>query len=160
MLSPFANLSPAMALSPDHCRELASPNKWNFGLSLCVTGSLSSTPRLLPLILSARVHSFILVGILVSYLPQHHRIITRRSSEGISPYFVLLGTTSATCGLANILALPASRADLACCRVNDGFACFAGALGILQVATQWVCFSIMYVAARPTPTARLRGARC
>lgn len=81
----------------------------------------------------------------MSYLPQHYRIISRRSSEGISPYFVLLGTTSGTCGFANILTLPASRADLACCRVISGFECFAGLLGVAQVGVQWACFWFMYV---------------
>jgi len=89
--------------------------------------------------------SFILLGILVSYLPQHYRIIARRSSEGISPYFVLLGTTSGTCGFGNILTLPASRADLGCCREISGFECFAGLLGVAQVGVQWACFWFMYV---------------
>ena len=88
---------------------------------------------------------FILLGILVSYLTQHYRIIARRSSEGISPYFILLGVTGGTCALSNILVLPASRADLACCHEISGFACFAGLLGIFQVALQWSCFAIMYV---------------
>ena len=77
------------------------------------------------------------------------RIIRRRSSEGISPYFILLGTTSATFALANILSLPASRDDLACCRVMSAGACFAGALGVLQVAAQWACFSIVSVETLP-----------
>ena len=89
----------------------------------------------------------ILLGILISYLPQHHRIISRRSSEGISPYFVLLGTTSGTCAFANILTLPASRADLACCSEVSGFECVAGLLGIAQVGVQWSCFAVMCVAA-------------
>lgn len=88
----------------------------------------------------------------MSYLTQHYRIIARRSSEGISPYFVLLGTTGGTCALSNILVLPASRADLACCKEISEFACFAGLLGILQVALQWSCFAIMYVTPdRPRP---------
>lgn len=80
----------------------------------------------------------------MSYLSQHYRIIARRSSEGISPYFVLLGTTGGTCALSNILVLPASRADIACCKEVGEFECFAGLLGILQVALQWSCFAIMY----------------
>jgi len=87
--------------------------------------------------------SFILLGILVSYLPQHYRIISRRSSFGLSPYFVLLGTTSGTCQFANILVLPRSRADIACCKEISGFACFAGLLGIAQVGVQWSCFTVM-----------------
>jgi len=85
----------------------------------------------------------ILLGLFISYLPQHHRIISRGTSEGISPYFVLLGTTSSTSGFANILVLPASRADVACCKTVSSFECFAGLLGIGQVGAQWFCFSII-----------------
>lgn len=84
---------------------------------------------------------FLLVGILVSYIPQHYRIIHRRTSEGISPYFVLLGTTSCTSAFANILVL--SRTDVACCKEISAFECFAGLLGITQMGIQWFCFSIM-----------------
>ena len=94
---------------------------------------------------------FILLGILISYLPQHYRIISRRTSEGISPYFVLLGTTSGTCAFANILTLPSSRADLACCSEISRFECFAGLLGIVQVGIQWSCFAVMYVSLPSSP---------
>ncbi|KAK5955671.1 hypothetical protein OHC33_003312 [Knufia fluminis] len=80
----------------DRCLALAHPDYINFVFSI-----------------------LILLGILLSYLPQHHRIISRKSSFGLSPYFVLLGTTSGTCQFANILTLPGSRADMACCR-DDG----------------------------------------
>jgi PQ loop repeat len=89
------------------------------------------------------VPRLLLVGILVSYLPQHYRIISRRSSEGISPYFVLLGTTSGTASFTNILIL--SRGDLHCCRHISGFECFAGSLGVAQVGMQWSCFAVMLV---------------
>ncbi|CAD6564020.1 MAG: hypothetical protein ASARMPRED_002650 [Alectoria sarmentosa] len=102
------------------CADLSSPNIFNFILSI-----------------------LILLGILISYLPQHHRIISRRSSTGISPYFVLLGTTSGTCAFANILTLPASRRDLACCREISGFECVAGLLGIAQIGVQWSCFVVI-----------------
>jgi len=102
------------------CVELAQPNYVNFVFSI-----------------------FILLGILVSYLPQHLRIINRKSSFGLSPYFVLLGTTSGTCQFANILTLPGSRADIACCREVNGFACFAGLLGVMQVGMQWTCFAVI-----------------
>ncbi|KAK6515183.1 hypothetical protein TWF506_007528 [Arthrobotrys conoides] len=84
----------------------------------------------------------LLLGILVSYLPQHHRIITRRTSEGISPLFLLLGVTSGTCALANIWLL--GWGVVGCCASDLGpFQCFAGMLGILQVTTQWSCFMII-----------------
>ncbi|KAI9836363.1 MAG: hypothetical protein M1819_001392 [Sarea resinae] len=121
----------SLALAESRCDKLSSPNYTNLTLSI-----------------------LILLGILISYLPQHHRIIARRSSEGISPYFVLLGTTSGTCAFANILVLPASRADLACCNEISGFACFAGLLGIAQVGVQWACFTIillLFLLFFPTP---------
>lgn len=84
----------------------------------------------------------ILIGILISYLPQHHRIISRGTSEGISPLFLLLGVTSGTCTLANILIL--SRGVLGCCGKGIGaFNCFAASLGVVQVGMQWTGFAVM-----------------
>ncbi|GAP85996.1 putative pq loop repeat protein [Rosellinia necatrix] len=91
------------------------------------------------------VSILILLGILLSYLTQHYRIISRGSSEGISPYFVLLGVTSANAQFGNILTLPASRADVACCKEVSPFECTAGLLGIAQIGTQWVCFAVILV---------------
>lgn len=87
----------------------------------------------------------ILIGMLISYLPQHYRIISRKTSEGISPYFVLLGVTSATSGFANILTLPQSRQDVGCCKELDTFHCMAGLLGIAQLGVQWICFAFILV---------------
>jgi uncharacterized protein with PQ loop repeat len=108
-------------MESDHCTKLAHPNIPAFSLSV-----------------------FIVFGILISYLPQHYRIISRRSSEGLSPYFVLLGTTSSTFAIANILTLPASQADIGCCKEISAVACLSGLLGIAQVAVQWACFNLMY----------------
>ncbi|RDW69602.1 PQ loop repeat protein [Coleophoma cylindrospora] len=107
-------------LISDRCSKLQAPSYLNLALSI-----------------------FILLGILISYLPQHYRIIARGTSEGISPYFILLGTTSGTCGFANILVLPASRADVACCKTVSTFECAAGLLGIAQVGVQWTCFTVI-----------------
>ncbi|KAK1749842.1 hypothetical protein QBC47DRAFT_130689 [Echria macrotheca] len=89
--------------------------------------------------------SVIVIGMLISYLPQHVRIIKRGTSEGISPYFVLLGTTSATSAFANILLLPQSRQDVACCKELETFHCVAGLLGIAQLGVQWICFTFIFV---------------
>ncbi|KAK6332238.1 hypothetical protein TWF696_002959 [Orbilia brochopaga] len=88
------------------------------------------------------VSVLLFLGILISYLPQHHRIITRQTSEGISPLFLLLGVTSGTCALANIWMLGWGVVE--CCATDLGpFQCFAGMLGILQVTAQWSCFMII-----------------
>jgi uncharacterized protein with PQ loop repeat len=57
---------------------------------------------------------FLAIGIVLSYLPQHYRIIARKSSEGISPYFLLLGGTSSTSAFLNILIL--QKDIIECCR--------------------------------------------
>lgn len=88
---------------------------------------------------------------LISYMPQHYRIISRGTSEGISPYFVLLGTTSATAGFANILTLPKSIDDASCCQELETLECVAGVLGIVQLGVQWVCFAFMLVQTCPSP---------
>jgi hypothetical protein len=102
-------------------------------------------PDLSPVSCLLTLASLIVIGMLISYLPQHARIIKRRTSEGISPYFVLLGTTSATSAFANILLLPQSRQDVACCKELETFHCIAGLLGIAQLGVQWICFSFMWV---------------
>jgi len=91
------------------------------------------------------VSSILVIGILFSYLPQHYRIISRGTSEGISPYFVLLGTTSATAGFGNILSAQESRTAMGCCKELDGYQCTAALLGVAQFGTQWVCFSLILV---------------
>lgn len=95
-----------------------------------------------PSLINLFFSSIILIGILISYLPQHHRIISRGTSEGISPLFLLLGVTSGTCSFANILIL--SRGVLGCCGDGIGaFNCFAVSLGVVQVGMQWTCFAVM-----------------
>ena len=108
--------------------------------SLCRQRGLSRKMRLLMYELSR----FIVFGILVSYLPQHWRIVARHSSEGLSPYYVLLGTTSGTCAFANVLTQAASQRAMSCCKEVTGLECTASLLGIAQIGVQWACFTIMY----------------
>lgn len=58
--------------------------------------------------------------------------------------FVLLGTVSGTASIANILTLPESTRDMACCREIGNFPCAAAMLGIVQIGVQWACFFFMY----------------
>ena len=113
-------MKPHFPVDPSHCAQLEHPNTASFALAL-----------------------FLVVGLLVSYLPQHIRIISRKSSEGLSPYFVLLGSVSCTFGLFTILTLPSSVADIGCCKQISGYECFSAMLGIAQVATMWGSFSLM-----------------
>jgi hypothetical protein len=85
----------------------------------------------------------IVLGILISYIPQHVRIIARQSSEGLSPYFVLLGATSSTFSIFNVITLPQSQKIIADCHAVGRFQCANGLLGITQIAVQWSCFTTM-----------------
>ena len=103
-----------------HCQDLAHPS--------------------LPTVTLAAI---LVVGILLSYLPQHAKIISHRTSEGLSPWWVLLGGLSSIATIGNILTLPASRADIKCCQEVSGGACAAALLGIVQIGCQWACFMFM-----------------
>lgn len=119
------------SLSPT-CAKLANPNPYTVALA-----------------------AFILVGMLVSYLPQHIKIIQRRSSEGLSPWWVLLGGISSIAGIGNILVLPKSREDMKCCKEISGGECAAALLGVGQIGLQWACFMFMYAATDPFNKSRL-----
>jgi len=82
-------------------------------------------------------------GLIVSYLPQHFRIINAKSSEGISPVFLLLGTTSAAAAFFNMITMQAEIVK--CCRVVSLGDCAEIVAGIIQVGLQWFCFSIIFV---------------
>lgn len=111
-----------MHFADSYCDHLASPNPWALGLSI-----------------------FLVVGILFSYIPQHAKIMTNGTSAGLSPWWVLLGTLSSIAGLTNIVVLPTSQHDMACCREISGSACSAALLGIVQVGVQWICFMAIMV---------------
>jgi hypothetical protein len=89
------------------------------------------------------LNSQLVLGILVSYIPQHVKIIRHASSAGLSPWWVLLGTISSISALGNILVLPTSQHDMACCSEISASACGAALLGVVQIGVQWMCFMIM-----------------
>ncbi|KAF9359254.1 hypothetical protein BGX26_012784 [Mortierella sp. AD094] len=86
---------------------------------------------------------FILVGMVVSYLPQHFRIIHKGTSEGISPWFLLLGTVSASSTFLNIVIL--QWRVIMCCKVLSLGPCLESTLGIAQLGVQFIMFSIVFV---------------
>lgn len=107
----------------DRCEELAHPDSFLVSVSI-----------------------FLVVGILISYVPQHWKILERKTSEGLSPLFVLLGYVSATASFTNILTLPETIKDIPCCQEINGTACMAALLGVTQIFVQWGCFSfILYL---------------
>lgn len=127
-------------------------------LTVNLEGTSSQCARLAhPNPYTVSLAAFILCGIVVSYLPQHLKIISRRSSEGLSPWWVLLGGLSSIAAIGNILVLPASRADVKCCKELTGGECAAALLGIAQLGLQWGCF--MFMCASSLPSQPKRGKR-
>ncbi|GAA5926670.1 hypothetical protein JCM10213_002419 [Rhodosporidiobolus nylandii] len=85
----------------------------------------------------------IVVGLIISYIPQHARIIRSKNSEGFSPLFLLLGATSSASSLACIVTQ--QWGQVACCQYLSAGQCFESVLGIAQVFVQWFCFNLIFV---------------
>ncbi|SCZ97629.1 BZ3500_MvSof-1268-A1-R1_Chr4-3g07314 [Microbotryum saponariae] len=117
-----------------HSRPIASPTTCKAAYQHDSTTQILST--------------LIIVGLIASYLPQHFRIIHHKTSDGFSPFFLLLGSTSRH---AHTLGSPASSllnivtlqwGQVACCQYLSAGQCFESILGIGQVFFQ--CF-ILYL---------------
>ncbi|KAI0752914.1 hypothetical protein C8Q80DRAFT_1267379 [Daedaleopsis nitida] len=87
--------------------------------------------------------AFMCVGITISYLPQHWRIISAKSSEGFSPWFLLLGSTSSASGMLNIIVM--QWGIIRCCRVLSFGSCVESIAGVIQLALVWVLFVMILV---------------
>ncbi|KDE07991.1 hypothetical protein MVLG_01695 [Microbotryum lychnidis-dioicae p1A1 Lamole] len=87
--------------------------------------------------------TLIIVGLIASYLPQHYRIIHNKTSDGFSPFFLLLGSTSSASSLLNIVTL--QWGQVACCQYLSAGQCFESILGIGQVFFQWFCFLLIFI---------------
>jgi uncharacterized protein with PQ loop repeat len=83
------------------------------------------------------------LGLFISYLPQHYRIISTGSSLGFSPWFLLLGLMGAWSNVLNILILQSHV--VRCCTVVSAGLCFESLLGILQILIVWIMFALIVV---------------
>lgn len=84
------------------------------------------------------------IGIFSSYLPQHIKIIKRRSSEGLSPAYLLLGSLSAFSAFTNIfiVTVPARRC---CVSTLSAFQCSNALVGFFQIFLQAIGFILIFV---------------
>lgn len=84
-------------------------------------------------------------GIFVSYLPQYYRIYNKKTSEGLSVNFLLLGSCSLIFTFTNIIMI-SSRARY-CCRVGalTLFNCLNSQLNLLQIGLQCTCAILILV---------------
>lgn len=84
------------------------------------------------------------IGIFASYLPQHIKIIKRRSSEGLSPAYLLLGSLSAFSAFVNIyiVTIPARKC---CAVVLNMFQCTNSLIGFFQILLQATGYILIFV---------------
>ncbi|KAL8720443.1 MAG: hypothetical protein Q9225_002701 [Loekoesia sp. 1 TL-2023] len=98
----------------------------------------------------------ITLAVILSYFPQYQRIITRNSSHGISPYYILLSTVFTTSALANTLLLRSVNGGYRCCNTSDlhNSECFNALAATVQAALQFlgsVMLLIVYLIFYPHP---------
>ncbi|KAI9309312.1 hypothetical protein BJ944DRAFT_258757 [Cunninghamella echinulata] len=86
---------------------------------------------------------FLCIGLVISYLPQHYRIIANKTSEGFSSWFLLLGVVSSTSSFLNIILLQ-WQAILCCHSLSTG-SCLESLMGIFQIGLQWAMFSLVFI---------------
>lgn len=87
----------------------------------------------------------ITLGIILSYVPQYHRIYVKKTSEGLSTTFLLLGSCSSIFTFTNIV-LISSKARR-CCYMGElnTFNCLSSQLSLLQIGVQCVCAVLILV---------------
>ncbi|KAH9848035.1 hypothetical protein C2E23DRAFT_845953 [Lenzites betulinus] len=87
--------------------------------------------------------AFMCVGITISYIPQLWRIIAAKTSEGFSPWFLLLGSTSSASAMLNIIVM--QWGIIRCCRVLSIGSCIESVAGVFQLMLVWALFSAILV---------------
>ncbi|KAF9959599.1 hypothetical protein BGZ72_009329 [Mortierella alpina] len=76
-------------------------------------------------------------------LSQHHRIVQKRSSDGFSPWFLLLGCLSTYSSFLNLVIL--QWPVIQCCKVVSAGLCLESTLGIAQLGVQVIMFHLIFV---------------
>ncbi|KAI0640454.1 hypothetical protein C8Q79DRAFT_996167 [Trametes meyenii] len=87
--------------------------------------------------------AFMCIGITISYIPQHWRIISAKSSEGFSPWFLLLGSTSSASGMLNIIVM--QWGIIRCCKVLSIGSCIESTAAVFQLVLVWAMFVLILV---------------
>lgn len=84
-------------------------------------------------------------GIFLSYVPQYIRIYSKRTSEGLSVNFLLLGSCSSIFTLTNII-LVSSKARRCCLsHALSKFNCINSQLNLIQIGIQCTCAILILV---------------
>ncbi|CAH6723606.1 hypothetical protein CLIB1444_17S00606 [[Candida] jaroonii] len=87
----------------------------------------------------------ITIGIVISYLPQYKRINDKRTSEGLSTQFLLLGSCSSIFTSTNIILVSSNARN--CCRGGyiSAFNCLNSQMNLIQIGLQSVCAIMILV---------------
>jgi hypothetical protein len=96
-----------------------------------------------PSIVQFIISCFLMLWLFAANIPQWARIVARKSPEGLSTLYILLGSLSGVCAVGNILVLPSTDEDIECCLINSPFSCVSGLLGMLQVISGIACFWVI-----------------
>lgn len=83
------------------------------------------------------------VGLVLSYLPQHYKIIHSKTSQGLNPIFLLLGSTSAASGMLNVITL--QWVVIQCCKYLSPGNCIESLGAVWIVGLQWLFFTTVLV---------------
>ena len=81
------------------------------------------------------------LGTTASYLPQHYKILSKKSSEGLSSWYILLGGISSFSTIANSTLLNLRRFQ--CCQKIPFGNCISGLMRFFQIFFQWSCFFLI-----------------
>lgn len=97
-----------------------------------------------PTVLSLSVGVVMALGIFGSYVPQHIKVIRRKSSEGLSPTYLLLGSLSALSAFINIYIVTMDVRD--CCRLSlNFFQCSNSMIGFIQILSQAIGCILIFI---------------
>lgn len=92
---------------------------------------------------SIGVGTFIIIAIILTYLPQYYKIVKNNSTEGISYFFLLLGNLSNFTNFFGSLLLNYQIID--CCSYVSVSKCTNLLLPIYQMFTPWVSIYVLYI---------------
>ena len=84
------------------------------------------------------VGTLLLVGIWLSFTPQYYRIVKKQSSEGLSPWYLFIGTAGTFASVSNALIF--YWPELENCSGYGTTRCYHEILGFCQLLTLWVSF--------------------
>lgn len=84
------------------------------------------------------------VGIYISFVPQHVKVIKRRTSEGLSPSYLLMGSISAFASFVNmyLVTVPARHC---CTHTLNAYQCANAMSGYVQVGVQAIGYCLIIV---------------